>query len=162
MVMDWALGNIKDICTPTQPNHFTCPGAQVFFTASIIWGAIGPRRIFAPGQIYYPTLWFFLLGAILPVPFYFLARSRMTNVKWLRYINIPLIFGSMDAIPPATPMNYASWIVIKYSFCKSFGDCSFIFNFWIKRRWRNWWSKYNFILVSSNSFLEVVIGLTIV
>jgi len=115
MVMDWALANIKDICSPNQPNHFTCPGAQVFFTASVIWGAIGPARIFSPGQLYYPTLWFFLLGALLPVPFYFLSRSRPVKGNWIRYINIPLIFGSMDSLPPATPMNYASWIILKYS-----------------------------------------------
>ena len=32
--------------------HNQCPGTQVFGTASIIWGVIGPARQFSKGQIY--------------------------------------------------------------------------------------------------------------
>jgi OPT family small oligopeptide transporter len=44
-VLLWAFGNIPDICTDDQKNHFTCPGGRVFFNASIIWGVIGPQRV---------------------------------------------------------------------------------------------------------------------
>jgi hypothetical protein len=93
-VMNWALGNIKgypsfshrlpstqppslthsSICTPDQPDSYTCPGGNVFFTASVIWGAIGPRRIFSPESLYSPLLWYFFLGALLPFVTYFAAR----------------------------------------------------------------------------------------
>jgi hypothetical protein len=31
-VLNFALTNIKDICTPHQEQHFTCPGGRVFFS----------------------------------------------------------------------------------------------------------------------------------
>lgn len=53
-------------------------------------GAIGPKRIFGWGQIYNSLTWGFLVGAILPVPVFFLQR-RFPN-SWLRYIHVPVLF----------------------------------------------------------------------
>ena len=39
-----------------------------------IIGVIGPQRMFGPGAIYNSVLWFWLLGALLPVAFYILMR----------------------------------------------------------------------------------------
>jgi len=97
-VLNFALTNIKDACTLHQPEHFTCPGGKVFFSASIIWGLIGPQRIFSPGQIYSGLFWFFLVGARTPVIFYFAAR------KWpkspIKYLIAPLLFGRAGSTPP--------------------------------------------------------------
>jgi OPT family oligopeptide transporter len=35
-VQAWMFSNIKDICSPNQPDGFTCPHTTVFGTASII------------------------------------------------------------------------------------------------------------------------------
>ena len=35
-VQAWMFSNIKDICSPNQPDGFTCPDTTVFSTASII------------------------------------------------------------------------------------------------------------------------------
>ena len=35
-VQAWMFSNIKDICSPDQPDGFTCPDTTVFGTASII------------------------------------------------------------------------------------------------------------------------------
>lgn len=51
-VMNWALANIDGICETGQPDHYSCPGGHVFYTASVIWGLIGPARIFSPGAVY--------------------------------------------------------------------------------------------------------------
>ena len=48
-IQDWMLHNIEDICTPHQKQGFTCPQSTTFATASIIWGAVGPQRLFSPG-----------------------------------------------------------------------------------------------------------------
>ena len=48
-IQDWMLTNIEDICTPQQKQGFTCPGPTVFSMASIVFGAVGPRRLFSPG-----------------------------------------------------------------------------------------------------------------
>ena len=49
LIQDWMLDNIVDICTPGQKQGFRCPGSTTFATASIVWGAVGPRRLFSPG-----------------------------------------------------------------------------------------------------------------
>ena len=59
-VLQWALATIENVCDRHQANNYTCPGGRVFFNASVIWGLIGPARIFSPGQIYGGLLWFFL------------------------------------------------------------------------------------------------------
>jgi len=35
-VQAWVFSNVKDICSPDQPDGFTCPTTTVFGTASII------------------------------------------------------------------------------------------------------------------------------
>jgi len=52
-VQAWMFSNIPDICDPHQKDGLVCPGTEVFGTASIIWGVIGPARQFSKGQIYY-------------------------------------------------------------------------------------------------------------
>ena len=114
IVMNWSTVNVSGLCSQNQPDHFTCPGATIFYTSSIIWGVIGPQRVFAPGSIYSGLLWFFLLGALLPIPIFIWARKHPKH--WLGKIHVPLIFGGPLAIPPATPMNYISWGIVKYPY----------------------------------------------
>ncbi|KAF4610329.1 hypothetical protein D9613_010456 [Agrocybe pediades] len=52
-VQSWMFSNIVDICDPHQKNNFTCASTQVFGTASVVWGLIGPGQQFTKGQIYY-------------------------------------------------------------------------------------------------------------
>ncbi|KAF4626165.1 hypothetical protein G7Y89_g11996 [Cudoniella acicularis] len=131
-VMNWALGSISDICSPDQPNNYTCPNAHVFFTASIIWGVIGPARIFGPGGLYYPMSFFFILGAGLPVICWLAAKKWPKS--YMRYINTPVIFGGTGYIPPATVLIYASW-----------GFVGTMFNKVIKGRHPGWWTEFNYI-----------------
>lgn len=131
-VLNWALNNITDVCDQRQRNHFSCPNGRVFFNASVIWGAIGPARMFSPGSIYSPMMWFWLAGAILPVAIYICARIWPKSP--VRYLSAPIIFGGAGLIPPATPLNYLSW-----------GIVGFIFNKYIKDRWRGWWMHYNYV-----------------
>ena len=51
-IQDWMLNNIEDICTPHQKQGFICPTSTVFATASVIFGAVGPQRLFSPGAPY--------------------------------------------------------------------------------------------------------------
>ncbi|KAL1964858.1 hypothetical protein VTN77DRAFT_6360 [Rasamsonia byssochlamydoides] len=131
-VMNWALSAISDVCSQGQVSHFSCPNGRVFFNASIIWGAIGPQRIFSPGALYSPMLWFFLAGFILPVLIYLGARAFPKSP--IRYLSAPIIFGGAGLIPPATPLNYLSW-----------GIVGFVFNKYIRNRWRGWWMHYNYV-----------------
>jgi OPT family oligopeptide transporter len=103
-VLYWALDNIDGICTSHAVQNFGCPKTTAFFTNSVVWGAVGPQRMFEPGQIYDTMLFFFLIGAVAPIPFYILAR-RYPNGRW-KYINTTLFFFSTASIPPATAIKY--------------------------------------------------------
>jgi OPT family oligopeptide transporter len=107
-VLYWSFGNIEGICTPEQSARFTCPNGRVFFNASIIWGLIGPQRIFSGDGIYAKLQWFWLLGALLPVVFYGIARKFPKSP--MRYLHAPVILGGISYIPPSTPMNYLAWV----------------------------------------------------
>lgn len=131
-VMNWALGAISDVCDHANTNHFTCPNGRVFFNASIIWGLLGPGRIFSSGQVYHGALYFFLIGAFMPIIFYLLARWKPKS--FFRYMMAPVILGSTGSIPPATPLNYLSW-----------GFVGWIFNRIIKNRNLGWWKQYNYV-----------------
>ncbi len=103
-VFNWAMGSIEDVCSPTQKNGYTCPGASVFYTASVVWGVIGPARLFGAGAMYSSLQWYWLIGAAAPVITYFAAK------KWpgspIRYLHWPVIFGGTGQIPPATVYIY--------------------------------------------------------
>ncbi|RYP57824.1 hypothetical protein DL769_009255 [Monosporascus sp. CRB-8-3] len=134
-VLNFALKNIDGVCEVTQPERFTCPGGRVFFSASVIWGLIGPARVFSPGQVYSGLMVFFIVGAVTPIAIYFAAK------RWPRspaqYLMAPLIFGGASAIPPATPLNYLSWGIVGY-----------IFQYRIKKKYFGWWSRLSYLTSS--------------
>ncbi|KAF9817514.1 hypothetical protein IEO21_03365 [Rhodonia placenta] len=133
LVQIWQFANLPDFCQSDQKDYFTCPDVDTFATASIIWGGIGPQRIFSKGQIYNPIMWFFLVGAIAPIPFYMLAR-RYPHSLW-RYVNTPVFFAGLGQMPPATGINYSSWVMVGGFFQ------------WFMRRFHfRWWMRYNYIL----------------
>ncbi|KAK3176727.1 hypothetical protein OEA41_008052 [Lepraria neglecta] len=132
-VLEWALGGaIADICTEHQANKFNCPNGRVFFNASVIWGLIGPQRIFSPGSLYANLQYFWLAGILTPILFYVLAR--MFPRLPFKYLSAPLIFGGSGQIPPATPLNYLSWGIVGY-----------VFNKHIRNKYRGWWMRFNYI-----------------
>ncbi|KAH9911356.1 OPT oligopeptide transporter [Epithele typhae] len=132
-VQSWMFSNIPDMCHPRQPDGFICPSTEVFGTASIVWGVIGPQRQFSPGQIYHSLTYFFLIGALCPVAAY--TASLWWPHSFLRYVNFPVIFNGTSYIPPASAVNYVPWTIV-----------GFVFNFFIRRRHFSWWTKYNYIL----------------
>lgn len=127
----WLMDTVENICTQ-QAFPFTCPNARTFYSASVIWGAIGPQRMFGPGSPYYPTLWFFLIGILIPIPFWFLAKKYPNS--WVKYIHTPLILNSIGMMPPAVPLNFSMWIL-----------AGFVFMYYIRRNHFQWWRKYNYV-----------------
>lgn len=102
-VLYWAFGNIHDICSVHQSGRFSCPNGRIFFSQSIIWGLIGPQRIFSANCIYAQLQYFWILGAILPFTFFFLAkRFPRSN---LRYLNAPVLLGGIAYIPPSVSLH---------------------------------------------------------
>ncbi|KII95597.1 hypothetical protein PLICRDRAFT_98128 [Plicaturopsis crispa FD-325 SS-3] len=128
----WIFSNVKDMCTTKQKNNLTCPHNQVYYTASAIWGLIGPSRQFGSGSLYHPELYAIIVGAFLPIPFW-LWHRRYPN-SWTKFINTPVVLNGVSFIPPATGINYSSWFAV-----------GFIFQYFIRKRNFAWWSKFNYV-----------------
>lgn len=131
-VKQWMFNNIPDICTPNQPSFLTCPHNQVYYTASAIWGLIGPTRQFGKGTLYYPELYAIIVGAFLPVPFW-LWQRRYPN-SWVRFVSTPVVLNGVSYIPPAAGINYSAWFAV-----------GFVFQYLIRKRNFAWWSKFNYV-----------------
>jgi hypothetical protein len=60
---------------------------------------------FSHGQLYHGLVFFFLLGAIVPLMQWVMHKRFKMN--FLRYLNFPVIFTGTTFIPPATPLHSA-------------------------------------------------------
>ncbi|KAG6477227.1 oligopeptide transporter 3-like [Zingiber officinale] len=152
----WMLENIANICDvdslhPDSP--WTCPKYRVTFDASVIWGLIGPARLFGNGGLYRNLVWLFLIGALLPVPVWLFSKMYPEK-KWIPLINIPVISYGFAGMPPATPTNIASWLLT-----------GTIFNYFVFRYRKGWWQRYNYVLSAAldagTAFMGVLLFLAL-
>ncbi|KAK7756427.1 hypothetical protein SLS62_001653 [Diatrype stigma] len=88
-IMQMQFG-LKDVCTSDAPMRFTCPGNNTFFTAAVLWGTIGPRKVFGVYGQYSTILLGWPLGVITPVILYLLVKKYPRH-KFLRQIH-PVAF----------------------------------------------------------------------
>ncbi|KAK4430338.1 Oligopeptide transporter 7 [Sesamum alatum] len=133
----WLMDTVPNICDRTAlppGSPWTCPGDHVFYDASVIWGLIGPERIFGDLGYYSAINWSFLVGAVAPV-LVWLAHKAFPNKQWIRLITVPVLLVSIINMPPATAVNYNSWIII-----------GFLSGYVAYRYYRGWWSKHNYVL----------------
>ncbi|KAI5825925.1 OPT superfamily oligopeptide transporter [Schizophyllum commune Tattone D] len=131
-VKTWLFSNVSDICTEGQKSQLTCPHNQVYYTASAVWGLIGPVRQFGSNSIYHPHLYAMVIGVFLPFPFWFWQRRHPNS--WIKYVSTPVILNGVSQIPPATGINYSSWFLV-----------GFVFQYLIRKRNFAWWSKFNYV-----------------
>ena len=127
-ILNYQMTKIPGVCTPGQKDHFTCPIINSSFTSSVLWGTLGPKKVFSHGAIYNSLLWFFFVGALLPVPFYFLGK------KWkvFRYFHAPVFLNGAGGWAPYNLANV--WPAV---------PVAWLFNYYVKKRYLGWWSKYN-------------------
>ena len=90
----------------------------------------GPRRVFGPGGLLSWTNYFWLIGAILPVIQYFIARRYPKS--FVRYVMWPVIFGAAGMVPPATLYYMWQWVLV-----------GLVFQWFVRRRYFGWWSEFS-------------------
>lgn len=134
----YLLHNISNICTFKNP-EWQCPTTTTFYSASIIWGVIGPTRMFGSSSPYTPLLYAFLIGAVLPFPGWLLKRA-FPKQTWLEYIHFPVLLSGLALLPTAPAGEYPSWFAI-----------GFLFNFILYRFARAWWKRYAFLFSAAMS-----------
>ncbi|KAM5382769.1 hypothetical protein ACJZ2D_002352 [Fusarium nematophilum] len=141
--------HLEGVCTPDAPYRFFCPGIGNFFTAAVLWGTIGPKKLWGPGGQYVETLVGFPIGAAVVVVFWWLGR-RYPQSKIIRCTHpVVLLKGghiwapyNMSYMWPAVPVGWFSWM-------------------YIKKRYLGLWSKYNYILSAAFSAGIAISGLVI-
>ncbi|KAF9137762.1 hypothetical protein BGX30_009927 [Mortierella sp. GBA39] len=106
---------------------------QIFWGSALIYGALGPVKMFGPSSYYNFIYWGFLIGAVIPVIQWGLSK-KYTNIKWSR-LNIALVAGGMSAYPGGQPIGVLPSIIL-----------CLIWQFWVFRYKKDFWSKYTFIL----------------
>ncbi|ESR65874.1 hypothetical protein WN944_002272 [Citrus x changshan-huyou] len=133
----WLLTSIDHICNPSllpEGSPWTCPGDEVFYNASIIWGVVGPLRMFTNYGNYPQMNWFFLIGFLAPFPGWLLSR-KFPEKKWIKNIHMPILLGGPLNLPSAKAVNYTSWAAV-----------GIFFNYYVFRRYKGWWARHNYIL----------------
>ncbi|KAJ2080824.1 hypothetical protein H4R24_002787 [Coemansia sp. RSA 988] len=128
----WLMNTVENICTP-EGYPFTCISANTFYSASVLWGLIGPSKLFGSSSPYHPVLYLFFVGALLPIPVWYLQRRYPTSA-W-RYINIPVAISIAGAMPPMPTASIVNWFI----------GC-FVFNYIIHKYHNTWWQRYAFSL----------------
>ncbi|KAG0013579.1 hypothetical protein BGZ81_000951 [Podila clonocystis] len=130
----WLINTRPNICTE-EGYPFTCRNTNTFYSAAVIWGAIGPARAFGnkDGALYAPVQWGFLVGAVLPLIFWLLAR-KFPNVGWLKLVHWPVLLAATSYMPPYLPYMYSNGLFV-----------GFIFMFLIRRYNYGWWTRYNYL-----------------
>ncbi|KAF9190594.1 hypothetical protein BGZ49_003673 [Haplosporangium sp. Z 27] len=128
---NWLMNSQEGICD-TNP-HFSCPSATTFYSASVIWGVISPNRMFGSTSIYNAINYFFLIGFVLPIPFYFI-RKRFPN-SILQHVHIPVLLAATGQMPPAQAYNYTNWLTL-----------GFAFQFFARRYHPEWHLRYTYVL----------------
>ncbi|XP_031479959.2 oligopeptide transporter 5-like isoform X2 [Nymphaea colorata] len=130
----WLLSTIPNICDSEKNPLWDCPNDNVFYSASIIWGVVGPVRMFGRLGLYSKQNWWFLAGLLAPIPVW--VSSRMfPERKWIKLINVPVILGGVLMMPPAGAVNYWSWGVV-----------GILFNVVIYKRYKKWWSQHTYVM----------------
>lgn len=140
-IIYWQLsGGIKDMCNPLNPQRFTCAGSRTFFNAGVIWGTIGPKRVF---DTLYPSMKYtFLIGALFPIPFWLARRFLARKSSWFSWLySVNELVWIAGVISTFAPYNFGYYLPNFY--------VAFVFNYWIKRRAPLWWKKYNYVLLGA-------------
>ncbi|KAI5271558.1 OPT-domain-containing protein [Aureobasidium subglaciale] len=154
--------DIEGICTPGQAASFNCAnGSQIYFSASVVWGAIGPSRVFSQ---FYPFMkYMFLLGFLLALAWWSIkqfgpllrsmAQARLpssiyrpldivvfTPVSWLKNVHPSLVIN-----------GFLQWAPLNLTYYTSAVYMSFAFMYYLRRYKTSWWEKYNYVLAAAFS-----------
>ncbi|GJJ70241.1 hypothetical protein EMPS_02590 [Entomortierella parvispora] len=136
MTMILIINSHRDILdgTETDPTGlWTGNSPATFWGSALIFGALGPKRMFSSEGNYGFVFYGFVLGAIIPIILWALSK-KFPNVQWGKF-NIALVASGMSFFP--------------YGLTQSVLVCIITFmisQFYLHRYHKNWWNKYIFIL----------------
>ncbi|CAG8570722.1 22811_t:CDS:10 [Cetraspora pellucida] len=128
--------------------QWTGYASQMFNTASIVWGLVGPAKTFGRDSMYSILLWGFLIGVFAPIPFYLLHR-KYPKARF-DLVNIPLICYGLGVIPG----TYTNFITTGFI-------ASFLSQYYAYRYKTRLWTKYNYVLSAAFDSAAQIATMTI-
>ncbi|KAM7200716.1 OPT oligopeptide transporter [Naviculisporaceae sp. PSN 640] len=139
--------NIENVCQKNAPMRFFCPGPNTFFTASVLWGTIGPIKVFGHQGQYKELLLGFPAGILLTVALYLMLKKFPKNRIIRQFHPVAFWYGPLAWAPysfsyamPSIPIALLSWV-------------------YVKNRYLAFWSKYNFVLSAAFSAGIAIAGI---
>jgi OPT family oligopeptide transporter len=119
-VLNFQMTQIEGVCTEDARWKMTCPSVNTFFTASVLWGTVGPSKIFGKNGLYTEVLIGFPLGVVVVLAVWAINK-RFPNWTWTRQIHpVAIMYGgivwapyNMSYVWPSVPIAYFSWIYLK-------------------------------------------------
>ncbi|KAG0242481.1 hypothetical protein BGW41_004049 [Actinomortierella wolfii] len=125
-----------DGTVPDKNGLWTGQRVQTYWGSGLIYGALGPLRMFALDDKYGWVYLGFLVGFVVPGIQWALSK-KFPHIKW-HLFNISIFAGGMGAFPNGYTMGVLSAIIV-----------CFTFQFWIARYHKSWWNRYTFILAAA-------------
>jgi hypothetical protein len=122
--------DIKDICTKNALFRFTCPAQTSYFTITVFWGVISPKKLFGRGQRYNMMLLGFPLGFLL-VFVYWILRKMYPRSSFIRQLDPVML--TMGPVSFGSPYNLAFHLPNLYVNLISF--------VYIRKRYLAFWSR---------------------
>ncbi|KAK9476496.1 OPT oligopeptide transporter protein-domain-containing protein [Lipomyces japonicus] len=128
---------VPDLCSYTQAARFVCSFPHQLYSDTLLLGVVGPYRTF---DVLYPILkWAFLIGVLAGVPVHYIRKELIKRYDFFQFVQ-PVVFlggfvrwGSTYNLSYFTGGFYMSWI----------------FMYYIRRRYLAWWTKFNYVLSSA-------------
>ena len=137
LTYEWVFTVRPNICD----GMWACVGFSQFQSASFLWGAIGPSRLFGKGLFgtkgeegrYSPLQLGFIIGIFLPLLTWSLAKKFPVRGQWLNKVHWPVMMSAgLLMTGPTFPLMNGLLV-------------GFIFMFVLRRYRHAWWCRYNYI-----------------
>ncbi|KAL6925614.1 hypothetical protein ACO0SA_000215 [Hanseniaspora valbyensis] len=133
-VINWCVDNMKGFCTAEAKGKFTCPDIQTYYNASVMWGGLGPKKIF--NDVYPILKWCWLIGFLLGALF---GLAKKFGGKYFPVWFNPVIFlVGMLIGPPYGLMYYTPALIM-----------SFFSQWYCKRYHLKLWERYNYVIAAA-------------
>jgi len=149
-VINWSLSNIEGMCESDQPQRFICASDRTFYSASVLWGVIGPKRVF--NGLYPVMKYAFLIGFL--VALLFIAIRRFAPKLLPNNFEPSVFIYGLISYAPTNLSYIISGMYIAYAFMHH-----------IKKRYISWFEKYNYVLSAALdagvAFSAVIIFFTV-
>ncbi|KAG9325167.1 hypothetical protein KVV02_002021 [Mortierella alpina] len=118
---------------PDANGLWTGQRVQTFWGSGLIYGALGPARMFAFDGKYWFVYYGFLIGFLGPIVLWALSK-KFPQYQWSK-LNVAIFAGGLHNFPN----GYAMGILVSLI-------TALVFQWFLFRYHKGWWTKYTFIL----------------